>query len=453
MSDGLVRGWSVPVFCSFFYFAAKANHVGMLFALLIGALVHPPATFIVGLAYGFFLLIECLTKLSKGMDKPFKNILVALLAAPLVALTSYLVVSMPPEIGQMASYEEALTRPEFFNPGGRFPFVPLESVEKDFRVFGFQAFLSKWVKHGKFGEVPIEILIMASAVIFTVGVGLLSLRMKKTFIPKEAWIFLVALLITYQCSRMFAFKLYVPNRHLQIPMALFFIFGLSVGTSILGKAVWEKCFGQFGKRTTNWGSLLAVFVLASFVYYGSGLGLYGTANYNWHTGSRGGVFKWVANNTPVNAVIAGHPTFLDPIQLFGKRIGYATTETAHPFYRGYYDIIASRLERSLRAHYAHNLSQLYDLTEPAGINYFIFDRKRFYPKELKTASYFKPFDGLVKELTSGNASMYAYRELPQEIDLKKAPYMVFRDAYSVVIDIAKLGQYLNWNISSENRRK
>jgi len=261
MSDGLVRGWSVPVFCSFFYFAAKANHIGMLFALFIGALVHPPATFIVGLAYGFYLLIDCFTKLSKGVDRPFKNIALALVASPLVALTIHLVVSMPPEIGQMASYEEALTRPEFLNPGGRFPFVPLESVEKDFRVLGFQAFLSRWVKHGKLGGLSIEVIIIAVAVMFTLGLGLLSLRIKKALIPKEAWFFLAALLITYQCSRLFAFKLYVPNRHLQIPMALFFVFGLSVGSSILGKALWEKWFGQLGRSLQIGAHLLQSFLL------------------------------------------------------------------------------------------------------------------------------------------------------------------------------------------------
>ena len=88
------------------------------------------------------------------------------------------------------------------------------------------------------------------------------------------------------------------------------------------------------------------------------------------------------------------------------------------------------------------MSEVVQLLEPEGIDYFVFRRKDFYPEELAEASFFKPLDQLVHELTRRHYTEYAYRALPREVDLERFPYMPFRDRLSVVVDIAKLKAHL-----------
>jgi len=191
-----------------------------------------------------------------------------------------------------------------------------------------------------------------------------------------------------------------------------------------------------------WLSTLALFSIGALVVIGSGSGLYGDGNFNYSTTKKGKVFLWIKKKTSRDALIAGHPTFIDGVMLFGMRRGYATTETAHPFYPGYQREISRRLEISLRAHYAKDLQELVDLVDPEGIDYFVFERKRFHPKELKKADYHPPLDVLVKELASRDPSDYAYRKIPSRGDAKRHPFAPFVDNQGLVVNIAALKRYL-----------
>ena len=111
-------------------------------------------------------------------------------------------------------------------------------------------------------------------------------------------------------------------------------------------------------------------------------------------------------------------------------------------HRASFQEVLRRNEISLRAHYAQDLEELYDLLEPEGIDYFIFNRTRFYPEALAKETYFEPLRGLVESLTARNYMDYAYKLLPRQVDLSLAPFMPFRDDQSVIIDLNKLGKYL-----------
>ena len=129
--------------------------------------------------------------------------------------------------------------------------------------------------------------------------------------------------------------------------------------------------------------------------------------------------------------------------LFGARQAYATTEIAHPFYQNYFKEIKRRITISLKAHYARTLPEVLKLLEPEGIDYFIFSKKRFYPEALKKEKYFAPLDTLIKELTSRHYTDYAYKLLPSKVKLDEAPYMLFKDEQSALIDIKKLREFIN----------
>jgi hypothetical protein len=427
LTCGLPRGWAAPVIIFGLLFAVKSSHRLFLLTLFLSCLLHPPSAFIIGLAYGLLLLIKVVNDPAE-----LPKLRGYLVLSPIYAIVTYISVKMPADFGSMANLKLAETMPEFANPGGRFPFVPLIDYWEELILFGFQAFKSKWYNTGAYYEYLI-LVIVATILIY----GFLkrtnslvkynddSLRI----LPLSITVFIITVLITHQLSRIFAFYLYVPNRHLQIPFNLILIVTIPA-------VIWRWGYPNKTKVLLGW------LVIATLVYIGSGKGLDGSANFNTRLEQKGAFALWLKENTPKDALIAGHPTIVDPVPLVAQRRVYISTEMAHPFYQGYYNQIKDRIPLSLRAHYAKSLVELYDLVAPIGIDYFVFERAQFYPEKLDSASYFRPYNVLVKELTSGNYFLYAYRELPKSLDLTVAPFMPFKDHVSAIVDIKKLGLFL-----------
>jgi hypothetical protein len=359
--------------------------------------------------------------------------------SPLFAPLTLYVVHMPAEIGTMASYEKASQMAEFLKPKGRFPFVPLKDPVEEIKSFGFQAFITRFYNPGGFWKMNMYWVVLSAMA----GLWIAGRYRRRNVLPIEVMTFGLASICVYFASRVLAFRLYVPDRHLQFPLGIFFITAFSI-------AAWrafhhggeEEAEIQDTSLARSWGSLLGLASVAALVLVGSGMGLNGAANFNYSLNKKGRIFSFVRANTPETALFAGDPTHIDALPLFGMRRAYATTETAHPFYDRYYEAIKPRLELSLRAHYARDLKELVDLLTPAGIDYFIFNNREFYPSALRQATYFPPFEGMVKELASRAQDQYAFRQLPARVDNKRFPFMPFRDDRSTLIDIKKLKEYL-----------
>ncbi|MCB0333801.1 MAG: hypothetical protein KDD55_09905, partial [Bdellovibrionales bacterium] len=426
LTAGLPRGWAAPIFAAFLFFVLKKNHTGVLLTLLAGCLLHPPATMLAAVTYGLYLLFGFMRPSTRGEFR--RPLLILLLLSPLYLGVTYSVVHRPDSVGQMVTYSEAMEMPQLQYPDGRFPFVPHRPASWELRTYGFQAFIDRFYNPGKWVKQNMRPMV-GGLVFFLLVVGAIR---KRKVIPAPLVFFFISILTVYFLSRELAFLLYVPNRHLQFPMAFFFVFAFPI-------AVW-KAFSVDDTRggMQNWKAYAALAALCGFIALGSGTGLYGSANFNYSSTKRGNVFHWIAQHTPLDSLIAGDPTFIDGVMLFGERRGFATTETYHPFYAGYMRAIEERLKISFRLHYAKDLRELLTLAQEHGIDYVVFERKRFYPKMLQEEDYFPPLDTLVKELTSRPYQQYAYRELPKEVDLEKAPFMPFKDAQAAIVDVAQL---------------
>jgi hypothetical protein len=432
LTGGLPRGWGAPVLAAFLYFALAGQHKAVLITLFLGCLLHPPSTLIAALAYGLLLLWRSYSPDTRAVYLP--RLRGYILLSPLYMIVTYLSIRMPAEFGSMASLKVAQSMPEFDSDGGRFPFVPLVPYLEEWRRFGFQAFTNKWERPLGLLEnlLPLGIVV-ACGVIWLRGVGI-----RRNYVPTEVVCLGIGAVAVHALSRVFAFYLYVPNRHLQIPMALFFIVGISGGVWLLASHQTKPRNGPHVIR-----GILGLLCVTLVVVYGSGSGLQGKANFNTHINQKGHFAHWLRNNTPLDALVAGYPTLVDAVPLFAERKVYISTEMAHPFYKGYYDKIKDRIIVSLRAHYAPTLTALYDEIAPYGISYFVFQRNLFYPEQLSSASFFKPYDQLVFSLTRGVDPMnFAYRALPKEVNLDVAPFMPFKDETAAVVDVRLLGRYL-----------
>jgi len=430
LTCGLPRGWSPLILLATIYFTTSKKYKLSLIFLFIGCLTNPPATIIAAFFYGLVLLIESVQL--KKITKHFKTLLIL---APFYVLITYSVVKRDSKtVGQMVSYEQAMQMPQFQRVGagsdkqgynGRFPFAPHQSIKYDFNNYGFQPLKHRLYKKNNFISDNLGIILF----IFVFLSLILNFKNKFKYCPKELYVYLFSILFVYFLSRPVAFKLYVPNRHLQIPMAIFWIIFISV---FLFNYLKEK----------NYKLILPSFVLLSlFIYYMTGSGLQGSANFNYHIYKKGKVFKYIDMNLDKNILVAGHPTHIDPVLLFAKRKAYITTETAHPFYPVYFKEVDRRYRKSLKAHYARNFNEFNEALIGENIDYFIFNKNRFYPEVLKKEKKIAPWGDLVLKLTSYEPSTYFYKSIPKKVDLNKYPYLLYRDDHSVLVDIKKLREF------------
>ena len=432
MTGGLPRGWAPAIFLATLFCTISGKNRLAILSLFAGALLNPPATFLAAVAHGITVLLRLFA--TEGRARNFRPLVELILVAPLLALLTVAVTQRPPEIGALVNYDEALSMPEFQKAGGRFAFVPFFPAEKELRDYPFRSMM------GKLYRTPNEVKRIIPIVVVSIVVALVfaGLLLKREVLPYPLLIFGVSALAVYFLSRAVAFRLYVPDRHLTFPVGLFLIGGMTSG-------VWRLFVNPIAKTRTVvsvYGGAIALMLLASLVYWGSGNGLQegrkGTLNFNYNDHSRGRVMNWIKVALPKNALVAGHPTFIDPIQLFGERKGFVTSETWHPFYKAYNEEMKRRLDITFRALYARDLPEFLSLVKKEGITHFIFSRGDLSEAGLKRAYYHRPFDTLVKELASRPVTEYAFRELPRA----NKSVVPFIDDQSLVVDIAELDKWV-----------
>lgn len=455
MTAGLPRGWSATILSGFVYFLLLENHRLILAWLFVGCLLHTPSTLICAVTYGLFLVWR--TVLPSTRDEYRPRLLTYVLLSPVYLVVVFSVVQMPADIGRMATYAEAKALPEFqralpetgISEGGRFPYVPLNSIGKEIRFFAFQAFVGRFDNPAKAWKSSVRPIAIGLLIAFV----LVSLVRRVKILPTEFYFYLMSVCIVYWASRILAFRLYVPDRHLQFPMAIFFVTAYPIAAwRLFSPKLLLPALSTTANRSieaigmkTSWRGFLGITLLGLLVYSGSGLSLSGSANFNYAKWKRGQVFEWIRKNTPPGALVAGAPTALDPVQLFGMRKGYVTTETSHPFFDKYRDEMRRRLEITFRALYAPDIRTMRELLKGEKIDYFLFEKELFYPEKLQNARYFPPQTALIRQLTARPYDEYAYRKLPAVIrkpmtaDASKAfPFLAYWDNRYVLIDVNKL---------------
>ncbi len=430
MTAGLPRGWAPVIFSAYLYFVLKRNHPAVMITLALGCLLNPPASFLGCAAYGLYLLVQSVRRSTRAEFK--KPLLLFILVAPLLGALTLYVTARPASIGKVALLAEARTMPEFQKAGGRFSFLPFPTVAEDLLGNSFRVFISKLWKVPK----KLKGAVVAAATLLILLCLFAAYRRREEVIPLPLLIFGGSSVGVYLVSRPLAFLLYVPDRYLTYPLGLFFILSLSIG-------LWRMTTASSPSFLRAYFGAGALGFVALMVYAGHGAGLNstgkGTANFNYNDLTRGPVYNWIRDNTPETALFAGQPTFLDPIQLYGVRKGFVTSETWHPFYALYNVEMKRRLEVTFRAHYARDAQEFVKLLQAEGIAYFIFERRMFRPQELQEASYFEPLNSLVRQLTQGDSETYLFHTL-LKADTKVAPYV---DQRALVVNVAELAATLD----------
>lgn len=443
MTGGLPRGWTPAIFAAFLYFASTKRHWAAMAVILMGTALNPPGALIVGVAYGLLLVWRYLASSGPERQLARANLVRSIAVAPLFVVAALVVVQRPGHVGQMVSFSEASAMPEFQRPLGRFPFLPLRPIFEEVQLFGYQAFIGRLFKPELFWRQNIYWL-LPSALGCLAFVGFLR---RRVVLPAEVVLFGLAATTTYLLSRVFAFRLFVPDRHLQIPMVFFLVFAFVIGIwRALHRRDITKRMAADARPVSAivdaWPAIAASACLALVVYACSGSGLQGDANFNYPMYRRGRMHTWLREHTPQDALIACHPTHCDGMQLFAQRRALVTTETSQPFYPRYNLEMRRRSELSLRAHYARSWTELVSLLRPEGVTHFVFRRADFRPDSLAKASYFPPLDTVVKELVAKPHEGLLFYQLPKQLDPQRFPFVTFIDDISIIVDLRALATYL-----------
>lgn len=422
MTLGLPRGWAGMLIPVYFYFVFSKNHWGVIITLFVGTLLNPPATFLIAFAYGLFLFYSLFGGEDRSAIK--RDFLRFLLIAPFLFGVAYVTLQRPPEIGTMVDLKTARSMFAFSRSIGRFPFLPFKSPFVEFSTVGMQAFVNGRHHAPAFIEQNILFLV-GGTFLFLLAY---QVRKKVLLFPSELLTFLIAIISVYFLSRTFAFKLYVPDRHLHYPLNLLMIVGFPLAISRLFQVPARMGFSTLDLRSVA----LLVFLLA-FIFFSGGSGLRGNAYFNIRTDMYGGLYPFIHQNTPQAALIAGHPTHLDGVQLLGLRRGYVTTETAHPFYDRYYAEMLRRLKIVFRAYYSQNAQEFLQALGNEKIDYFVFRNRDFETKSLTRAR----SDNLLKNWERHLVPHYP----PQSYFFRRLslnPATVYQDSQSTVVDVNKL---------------
>ncbi len=437
ITAGLPRGWAAPIIAAFLFFAAKQNHRAILGTILVACFIHPPSTVAICLAYGLYLLVQVVRPRTRAtFTRPFFELMVC---APIfIGITAWSV-AKPPEFGAMTTYQEALHKPEFSanEPKGRFPFVPFKPISQEVSSFAFQAFTTpRLYKVSALMRSYTPYFVAALAM----ALGLIGMRRRTSAFPGLFISYAIASATVYLASRLLAFKLFVPDRHLQFPFAILFVIGFTAAVWRIATSTTATVPATLGHpaQTRERRGLVALTCLAFFIFAGSGTGLYGSANFNYDRYKRGRVFDWLRENTALDAVVAGEPIFIDPVQLFAERNGFITSETAHPFYTGYWHEAQRRLELSLQANYALTADDFLNRVGSEGISYFIIDRQSLLGDRLKKVKYYAPFNNLIRTLAEHAPGDYFGRKLlnlPRDASQRFVPYI---DDRAIVVDVEAL---------------
>ncbi len=407
MTGGLPRGWWAPILAATVYFVFQRNDRAVLLVLLVACLLNPPAALAAGVCYGLFTVYAAWTEGAR------RGLLHLALLSPFFALLLYLTTTRSPTLGHMISHEQAIAMEEFSRKGGRFKFLPFPAPVAELEKHTNQIF----VREKGWPNQPTRQWIFIGTIVTITCLLITSTRRRELIIPRELLFLFASVIGLYFAARFFAFRLYVPERYLLFGLPIFLIPALLVGLSRIG------------------GRQLNYFVLLFLVCVGTRLEFPRPGHFTVQISEGNSVWKWFATGTPKDSIVAGHPTLLNPIQLLGERRGFVTTEAAHPFFDVYYTEIRRRLLVTFEAYYARDTAKFVQLLTSEGIDYFVFGKKHFSPKELAAANYFRPYGELVKTLAAGTPNDYVYTKITQGNDQNVKSYITYENGELVVIDI------------------
>lgn len=384
MSGGHARGFAVPLLATCAYYFVRQAPRRLALALVVTSGFYPMAFVLAILAF-----LACAFRFPRGRPRLAvpRAVLVGIAAG--AAIGGALVVAraslVPQSMGSVATRADIVGRPEF-GPEGIYPVYPTPPV---WVVLAQEVRRSAAILPPAYTRTPPREANPAVAQPLEIALLVLVLAL----LAATPWLRLPPLIpalfasgvVMFWVSDLVLMQLYLPVRYVQYSVRL--AVPLLAG-ALLAKAVerlpWRRV------RTGAQAALLALPLMNLPVLRGKGLDDYS---------SQAPLFDFL-EQTPVDALIAAHPTVADAIPLFAHRKVFVDFEHALPFYPQYWEETSRRTSAFFRAYYARDLASVCRFLDANAITHLVIDRRHFSRRHLKRPHlYFEPFGSEIRALT------------------------------------------------------
>ena len=386
---GLPRGFGFPLSALWLAGALAARPWARRSAAIIAALTYPTALAMVLGAEGVYCL--------RGLWRPGLHTLLrrlkhyAFLVAACCALLAPAVLVGMADGGPIHTLEQAQKEPAF-GETGRLDILPFAQPG---RAFG-SAYLSIFTQAGtspfsklraRLETYEAEIAVIGTALLFS----LILLRVSPT--PGPVVAFLISSLVVYAASRVYAFRLYSPERYYSVGMRAV---GLAFAASAIGFVMPRL---RFGLRQPLRNVVCAVAIFGAWIALGNGVGkpaMGMTENYR----EDAPLWRYI-QGLPKDARIASHIMDGDTIPLFTARANNGAFETLQPWLTLSWARQKARSEDTLRALYATNQDEVLAYAKKYRVSHLLLLKSRYGDEFLKRSRSFEPFTRFARNLLRG----------------------------------------------------
>jgi hypothetical protein len=425
---GLPRGFGFPV-CALWLAGAVAGRPNVRrVAAIVGALTYPTALAMVLGAEGIYVL--------RGLGRPGWRTLVrrlkhyALLVAACVALLAPAVTAGMHDGGSIHTLAQAQKEPAF-GKFGRLRVLPFPEPTKQFTRMYEEAFdqygttphPEAWEYFQEHrGEVAIAFLALLIALpLMRLSAG-----------PTPVLAFFVASLVLYTLSRLFAFKLYSPERYYSLGMRLV-VLGLVAavfGTVAPGLRRWRY-------PIRNLTCALGIGLMWSALGNGVRTPPMGVDVDYRRLGPIWDAIKKLPKDARVACQVGDQEC--DNVPLFGMRANNGGYETMQPWLVKSWKRQLERAEDTMSAIYATSPEQVYAFSAKYKVSHFLIQRTRL-GDDFKTRSRsFEPLSTFMRKLLEGKQSSdFILGDAPRSAEVAR-----FRGY--VLLSVAKLKEAWSTN--------
>jgi hypothetical protein len=415
---GLPRGFGFPTAALWIAGALAGRPWVRRSAALIAALTYPTALAMVLGAEGIYAV--------RGLHRPgFATLLrrlkhYAVLVVACSALLAPAVLVGMSDGGPIHTLEQAQREPAFRTRLELLPFVPPG------RAFG-AAFLGTFNRAGPsplgvldrhLGAYEPEIGVLITAVML----ALLAFRVSAT--PTPAVAFLIACLVLYAASRVYAFRLYSPERYYTVGMRAA---GLGLAAVAFGFVVprWRFALRQRVRNFTAAGVIVLAWCLLGNGVQQPPMGL--AADYR----KEEPLWRFI-QKLPQSSRIASHIMDGDNIPLFTARANNGAFETLQPWLTLSWARQKARSEDTLRALYAVRREDVLAYAKRYKVSHLLLNRRRYGADFAKNARSFEPFSSYATKLLRGiERDQLVLANVPDDA-------VVFRRGQWSLVSVAKL---------------
>jgi hypothetical protein len=202
-------------------------------------------------------------------------------------------------------------------------------------------------------------------------------------------------LALFVLSHLLLFRLYLPSRYTFYTLSLAGI--IVIGVNAL--SVWQVCKARYGRRVlplsrpVKYGALAGLLVLYAVVQstviakHDPRLVVLDQHDMEMLTFLR---------TLPKDSVVAGHPDDMDNVPVIAQRKVLANSETAFPYYLGYYTKMRQKVFDVLQAYYATDWQTLWSFVRRYQIDALVLRKEHFRLAARNTRLYYEPFESWLR---------------------------------------------------------